>query len=323
MDDTNGTGLYTIGVASRRSGLSEHMLRAWERRYGVVEPDRTPGGQRLYSEADILRLRLLRLVTEHGHPIRRVAQSSVTELLRLLDGEVDAPAAAPVAEDPIERLREACVRAMDELDGTAVYGALTRAIVTLTPARFVEAVAIPLLREVGERWKRGEIGPAQEHVLSAGMRRALAWLADSIPVDAGAASLVIATPAGQRHEFGAMLAAVVAAEQGWRAVYLGADLPAKEIAAAARLAGASAVAISVIGPFTDGVVEELLSLRARLPQGMPVLVGGRMARAGASEMERAGVSIVADFPSLRSMLRAIGPHEETAVEHRNNEGGMG
>src|SRR5512141_668232 len=77
------TPRYPVRLVALRTGLTPHVLRAWERRYGVVSPGRTEGGQRLYSELDIERLRLLRRLTDGGHAIRRIASLPLAELARL------------------------------------------------------------------------------------------------------------------------------------------------------------------------------------------------------------------------------------------------
>jgi MerR family transcriptional regulator, light-induced transcriptional regulator len=306
-----GELLHPIGVVARRTGLSEHTIRAWERRYEAVVPERSEGGQRLYSDADVLRLRLLKQATDLGHSIGRVSALALTDLVDLAGsepapGESLAPDPRPTAAD--QRLHEACLEAVQRLDGAAVYELLMRAVVTETPGRFVDQVAVPLLRRIGELWVGGGLRPAEEHVFSVALRRVLGWLTESVPAPRGAPTLLLSTPAGQRHEFGAMLAGVVGVEEGWRVVYLGADLPAAEIADAARRTGATAVALSaVIADDGPALLGELREVRRALSDGALLLAGGAAARREETALRAMGVMVMHDFDTLRATLRAAAP----------------
>lgn len=308
LNRTAGGVLHPIGVVARRTGINEHTIRAWERRYEAVSPERTEGGQRLYSDADVLRLRLLKHATDQGHPIGHVARLPTAELVELAGAEPAAPAAPgpEAATAASERIQEACLSALQRLDGGAVHDALMRAVVTETPGRFVDVVAVPLLQRIGAMWVRGELRPSQEHVFSVAMRRVLSWLTDSVPAPRGAQTLLLSTTAGQRHEFGAMLAGVVAVDAGWRVVYLGADLPAEEIVAGARATGATAVAVSAMVPDEAvSLTDELRVIRDGLPESALLLAGGAGAQREAAALRAMGVKVVPDFDTLRAMLRAV------------------
>jgi MerR family transcriptional regulator, light-induced transcriptional regulator len=127
---------HPIAVAARRTGLSTHVIRVWERRYGAVTPTRSEGGVRLYSDADVRRLRLLQRATVAGRPIGQVARLPDGALLGLVHEDAEEPAAgteAPAPRRSTGRIVEACVQALEELDGAAMHTALARAIVALTP----------------------------------------------------------------------------------------------------------------------------------------------------------------------------------------------
>jgi len=296
---------HPVRVVAQRTGLSSHVLRAWERRYGVVAPSRTEGGQRLYSDADIERLTLLRSLTAAGGSISQLAQLPVVELTRLSAAEV-ASAAEASSGGAAAPWRAAALSAIEGLDGTTLRRDLARAVMALGVPRFLEQVAAPVLHEVGERWHSGRMGIAQEHLATAVVREVLGWVRESAETRGSAPALVVATPAGQMHEGGALLAAAAAAAEGWRVVYLGANLPGAEIGAAARRTGARAVALSVIHPEDDAALGgELEALGRQLPTGVALLVGGASAEAYQESVEAARGELVTDLSELREALHRL------------------
>jgi DNA-binding transcriptional MerR regulator len=165
---------HPIGVAAERTGLTTDVIRAWERRYGAVDPSRDDAGQRLYSDAEVERLRLLHRATEGGRSIGQVVDLPDGELAELVRGDAAARAARG-PRDPapdVDRLYERALA----LDGPGLEEALRRALWTRGLAAFAERVAAPLLRRLGEGWHAGEVTPAQEHVASAAISRVLTGL---------------------------------------------------------------------------------------------------------------------------------------------------
>lgn len=299
---------HPIRVVSRRTGLTEFTLRAWERRYGAARPLRTEKGRRLYSDADIERLLLLRQVAESGHSIGEIASLPDEQLETLLQEDE----AARIRSQPDTQTQSevgevhigACFEALERLDGTRIQAVLTRAAVELGPERFIELVALPFLQRIGGFWERGELRPGHEHLASVAMRQVLGWLLETFQPTNGAPTLVATTPAGQRHEFGAMLAAAIAATAGWRTVYLGPDLPAEDIAVVAREVDAQAVALSVVYPTENAAVaDELRRLHELLPAGTSVLIGGRAAHLYQRQFEQEGAELLPDLRSLQERLR--------------------
>jgi DNA-binding transcriptional MerR regulator len=288
---------HPIGIVAQRTGLSPHVLRAWERRYGVVEPSRPHGGPRLYSNADILHFRLLRRLTKGGHSIGRIAQLSMPELLALLPQDETASDRPSLYAD--QHVAEV-LTALEGMDAAGVRAALMRGVVALSAEGFIEGVALPLLRRVGELWADGSVCPAHEHLLSVQLSRVLGWLADTIPVSAGAPVAVAATPRGQRHEFGALLASVVAAEEGWAVTYLGPDLPADDLATAVRLRRASVLLLSTVMP-DHSAAAELRRIAEAVGAGVQVYAGGR--GAGTAAGGPANLRWLEDLQALRRVLR--------------------
>lgn len=298
-------------VVIRRTGLSPDLLRAWERRYGVVAPSRSDGGQRLYSDADIERLALLRRATSLGRSIGQVAELDEAALTRLVvEDEAAKPVSAPPAGGDLAPAADAylirALRAIEAMDSTLLESTLRAAAISLPISALTERVVAPLLTHVGARWHQGTLRAAHEHLASAASRRILSWVASQAAVDPDAPGIVVTTPTGQVHEIGALLAAATAATEGWRVTYLGADLPAEDIAEAVAESGASVVALSIIFPLDEPRLhEELGRLVGLLDPATRLVVGGSGADSYRTTLERLGAQVFRDLTTLRSALRAL------------------
>lgn len=318
MDNSDrGQPVHPIGLVAKRTGLNIHVLRAWERRYGVVEPRRTAGGSRRYSEEDVQRLSLLRRLVEGGHAIGDVARLPLAELQALARASLPGGAAAAEGEGSAavrvgQRYVDECLARLTALDAPAVQAVLMRAVLALRSSEFVAGVAVPLLRRVGELWESGELRPSHEHTVSVAMDRALGWLLGSVEAQPGAPVLLASTPSGDIHGFGAMLAGVVAAEEGWTVAYLGPNLPAEDLAAAAVTTGASVLALSVVVPPDSARLQELVRLADAVRGGARVVVGGAGALAAERRLTRAGLEVLHDFDELRAVLREMAAAERMA-----------
>lgn len=295
-------------VVIQRTGLTADVLRAWERRYGVVHPDRSGGGQRLYSDEEVTRLCLLRRATALGRAISQVADLPLPALQALVHEDEAAAAVTDARSPEAKALHVEANQAVDRLDPAGLEAILRRAVIQLGSASGMDEVIVPVLRDFGERWHRGEITPAHEHMGTAAIRRVLAWVAASASVPSTAPLVVVATPTNQAHELGAKLAAATAASEGWRVLFLGADLPADAIAGAATQSGASVVALSLLYPAHDPeTVAEVIRLRAALPPAVRIVAGGPAAEANARELTRHGVQVMACLNDLRRLLRELPP----------------
>jgi len=284
---------YPIQLAARLTGISAHVIRIWEQRYRAVEPHRTPGNRRLYSQRNIERLNLLRDVTSAGHSIGQVA-TLPTEKLRQLAAESashqgrGAPPAATGAPASGSFLEE-CLAAIRALDAVGLDDALKRGATALGCLGLLQRVVAPLSQKLGELWREGTFTAAHEHFASAAIRIFLGQAAKPFGALENAPVLVVATPAGQVHELGALLVGAVAANLGWQVTYLGASLPAAEIAGAARQRQARAVALSLVYPEDDPQLEgELTRLRESLPGEVRLLAGGRATAAYRDILEKLG-----------------------------------
>lgn len=303
---------FPVRMVADRTGLSPHVLRAWERRYGVVSPSRSEGGQRLYSMEDIERLRRLRRLTERGHAIGRIASLSLDALAALEqeageDGSGAGP--RPIALAPggtVAEFNAVALDAMKRLDASELQAVLERAAVTLGAPEFLDGMVGPVLEEIGRGWSKRIVTVAEEHLATSAFRRTLGWLLGVYEVKGPAPRLVVATPPGQIHELGALMVAVSAAAEGWSVTYLGPDLPVADLLSAATQTNARAVALSAVYlPDASQVVEAIREVRTKLPRRVSLLLGGGAAPAIRREAEDAGAMVIGSLPELRAQLRRM------------------
>jgi len=266
--------MYSIKAVAQATGLTVETLRAWERRYGIVAPNRDASGRRVYRPEDVLRLRRLREATERGHSIGRLAGLSDDSLANLLNESSDRRARA-ASNAFVERILESAQR----FRSADCEQALTLAIAMLPPQQLVADVLQPLLREVGERWHRGEFAISQERLVSTIVRRHVGLMLDAYDRNARRPPIVFATLPGERHELGLLTSAMMCASRGFKVHYLGPDLPAVEIACFAREVGAVVVALSVVllDRLPD-VPQQLGELADNLPPETAIWLGGSATR---------------------------------------------
>lgn len=294
----------SLQAVARATGLSGHVLRAWEKRYGAVRPARSKAGQRRYTEADVQRLILLERATRAGHPISTVVSRPDAELQRLLHGGA-GPKTAQVIAATEEEFRDACIRAVRAMDEPALARGLECALMRLGYHGLLARVVAPLAEEIGEQWRQGGITAAHEHFFSAVARTFLGTAAQQFAPPADAPVLIAATPAGQHHELGAFMAGVLATHLGWRAIYLGPSLPAAEIAAAVVQAEANALVLSIVYPGDDPKLPgELRALRKHLPD-VELIVGGRAAPGFRAVLKKIKARLVTNLSDLGDELDLI------------------
>jgi DNA-binding transcriptional MerR regulator len=271
MTDNDGISEYSIKAAAVATGLSVETLRAWERRYGIVEPRRDESGHRVYTGADVARLRRLRETTDRGHAIGKVAHLSDAELNSLLvDRHEDHPNVAAS-----QALGTRILAAIEKFDLEECDQAIAMAFALLPVGDVITEVLSPVLREVGERWHRGEFSIGQERLVSSAVRRQISGLLNTFNSMARGAPIVFATVSGEPHELGILMFAALAASRKWRTCYLGADLPPQEISNFATRVEATAVAVSLVLPEKlDGSIEKLHILRSGLPGSVELWIGG-------------------------------------------------
>ena len=250
--------LLNIAALSRRTGVAADTLRKWEQRYGVLRPERTAGGQRRYSDADVQRVEWLRDRINDGWRIGEAA--------RVLDGAETA-----ALDDPAD-LRESLIAAVQATEPQRVAATLDQAFSVLPLAQALTDVVTPALRWAGEAWHRGELSIAQEHAISAKVRLHLGrLLADGRGGVRGTA--VLACAPGEQHDIGLMMLAVMLRADGWRVEYLGADTPVEAALDFAAEIGATVLCISAaLGESVRNVEVALASIER--PRGIVLVLGG-------------------------------------------------
>lgn len=290
-----------------RTGLSAHVIRIWERRYGAVEPMRTPGNHRVYSEEQVERLRLLRAATEAGQSIGLIAKLP-TEQLRNLVQKPSGVTGTISSTDDLDPspLIERAIFAVKKLDSASLENVLREADVSFGLQGLLQKVVAPFARELGELWRGGSITAANEHFATAILRAYLTRAVRSNTPVAGAPVLIVATPAGQHHELGALLVAASASNLGWQVTYLGASLPVAEIAGATRQQRARALALSIVYPEDDpGLPGELIRLSEMLPSGTALILGGRAAIGYADMIGKTAAIFAPDISTLGAVLDGL------------------
>jgi methanogenic corrinoid protein MtbC1 len=201
-----------------------------------------------------------------------------------------------------------CLAAIQQLDAERLRERLEAASSELGSAATISRrLLVPLIEAIGELWAEGGLRAAHEHLGTAALRTFISGLRPARPIGKGAPRLLLTTPPGERHELGALLAGVAAGDCGWNATCLGPDLPAAEIAAAARQLGARAIGLSIVCPANDeGVAAELLRLRRHLGDSTGLVLGGRSAPRFEVAATQAGAVLVGDLVGLRPALALFG-----------------
>ena len=303
---------HPIQVVARRTGLSTDVIRVWERRYGAVTPQRSATSRRLYSDADIARLQLLQQATQSGRRISDVAGLAEDELRSLIAADekvvarVPARTATPDADLTALGYIEVCKDAIREAEPVALERALSRASVEYSVPDLLERVIIPLMKDIGHAWQEGEIRVSQEHMATAVVRSFLGNLVAGSNMAASGPLLVVTTPRGQNHELGALMAAVVAASDGWQVMYLSPNMPANEIAAMVLKRQARVVVLGISYPADDpGLADELHALRRHLPEDVSIVVGGAACEGYSAALDDIEAETVTSFSDFRTLLRRI------------------
>jgi MerR family transcriptional regulator, light-induced transcriptional regulator len=262
-------GNLRIGELARRVGVTPEVLRAWERRYGLLEPSRSSGGFRLYSEGDARRV--LRMREELGRGLSAAEAAKVV----IAEGSWHQPRAD--AGMPIERLTEELRAALTSFDGTGAQAALDELLGSFTFETVAGRVLLPLLREIGERWAEGTVSITQEHFASNLLRGRLLALARGWDRGAGPRA-ILACPPGERHDLALLVFGLLLHGFGWRITYLGADTPIDTLEREAP--SADVVVLSSVERRRFARAEASI---ARLAQRGPVVLAGSGATARLAE----------------------------------------
>jgi MerR family transcriptional regulator, light-induced transcriptional regulator len=297
---------FPIRAVARLTGLGLDTLRAWERRYDVVQPTRDARG-RLYSEADVHRLQLLGAAVDRGHSIGQVAALSDVKLEALLatTGAIGAirGSLADVAAGTLDLL----LHPLEQFDHAEVERQLNRLAQTMAPRELVTTVVLPFMRRVGDEWHAGRLSIAQEHLASAVLRNLLGGLVRLYAREQPSRRLLFATLSGERHEFGVLAGAMIAAAGGLGTLYLGPDIPARQIVDASTRAAVDVVVVGIVyvqrGRELQRPLEELAE---RLPPPAELWIGGALPKELDRALAKHRVVRLPDFAAFETQLMRVG-----------------
>jgi DNA-binding transcriptional MerR regulator len=283
--------LLRIGELSRRLGVSDHVLRAWERRYRLLRPVRSAGGFRLYSEADVDRVRRMQAHLAEGMSAAEAARAALAQERTSPAPPADEVAGAGMtALDGREEAIAQLARATDGYDEPAAHAIFDRLLSTLTVETVLRDVVLPYLQQLGARWARGEVSVAQEHFASQVIRGRLAGLAQGWGRGHGPRAVLACTPEEQ-HDMALLAFGIVLHRNGWRVEYLGASTPIDDLIRMTRTERPDLVVLAAAAPERfEGLGQSL----ARLAGLAPLAIAG----AGASQQiaDHAGARLLSDDP---------------------------
>jgi DNA-binding transcriptional MerR regulator len=255
-----GAGVYRIGELSRRVGLNEHVLRAWERRYQVVQPTRSPHGYRLYSRTDEQRLRQMLRLVQQGMPPAEAARALLADPSADAQGGPLDPATSRLLGTSRRRLRSALLSMAEPRSQALLDEILAAAPLDIAIGR----VLLPLLRDLGDDWQAGQVSVAQEHFATAILRGRFAGLARGWGDGDGPRAL-LACPPDERHDLGLLLFGLLLARRGWSISFLGADTPIAAIVSAVAAQHTDVVVLSATDTARlDAVAGEIRDLASRV-----------------------------------------------------------
>ena len=269
--------MFTVKRAAELTGLTPDTVRAWERRYGVVAPERSPGGYRLYDDAALRRLAAMKALVDSGWSVRAAAD-------RVLGDESSVARAATGTSLGLAVDLDALSDAARDFDPEALTRALDRAFASGPFDHVVDAWLMPSLERVGTAWGAGEVTVAGEHFVSAAVQGRLATMLEHLGPGDGR-PVMVGLARGSRHELGVLAFAVAARIEGLAVRYVGGDLPPEAWAAAVRAQQPRAAVIGVPSAEDVPAVRETVAALHRADSELPVLVGGSY-QAAVSERTR-------------------------------------
>ena len=256
-----GAGGLRIGEFSRRVDVSPERLRAWERRYELLQPVRTGGGFRLYTDDDAERVARMKRALAEGFSAAEAARRALAtegSRERVLDGA-----------------RERLVAAARAYDEATVHAVLDEAIAGFSLETVLRDLVLPVLREIGEEWERGALEVGQEHFASNLVRERLLALARLWGRGGGPLAILACAPS-ERHDIGLIAFGLVLRSHGWRILFLGADTP---IATLRRAVETTEARLVVVASMDSALLDAQRAELRRLARSAPLALSG----AGASE----------------------------------------
>jgi methanogenic corrinoid protein MtbC1 len=278
----------------------------------VLTPHRTDSNRRLYTDKEIEKLVLLRKLIKFGHRIGNLASMSVNDLVNLLgkseinNALVKGKNSEIVTSEKYLMFINDCLDAIRKYDGKKLQLILNDASVQLSQPRFIEGLLLPLIEKVGAYWKEGLLRVSHEHFTSVIIRKLLTNFSDGYLISESAPKILVTTPEGQYHEIGAIIATTLAASDGWQTLYLGASLPAEDIASAVKLLNVRCIFLSIVYPNDDPSINtQLRKLREMVGDNIFILVSGRSAQAYKKTITNLNAHLINTPSHFRDLLQMI------------------
>jgi DNA-binding transcriptional MerR regulator len=282
--------LVQIGDLARRTGLSVDVLRAWERRYGLLRPRRSAGGFRLYSSRDENTVRAMLAQIDRGFPPAQAAKLALAQSTLPASSMVPPRPAAPGVDGALTLARADLYAALSGFHGSRAHQLIDELFAGFTVDAALSEVILPCLADLGDGWERGAVTIAQEHFASNLLRERLLGLAR--PWDRGSGPrAILACPPDERHDIALICFGIVLGRSGWRITFLGADTPIGTVADAADALEPNLV---VFASIMDGRLGAVAPAIRELAAARPVHIAGRGATAVVARAT--GTALLTDPP---------------------------
>ena len=300
--------LFNIKYVSEQTGLTAHVIRIWERRYSAITPDRSNSNRRLYSQNDIEKLKLLKSATTSGQSIGQIANLPIERLQEISNSDIYEHETIKNENKNLKEITEKYIAdsiiAIEEFDSYRLEKNLRRASVDLGSFKMLTDLISPLMDVVGEKWRIGELNPSNEHFASEIIKNYLKNIILSSSIVPSAPVLIVTTPKGQLHDVGATIVSAAAVTEGWKVIYLGANLDYNEITSTIEKNNADALALSIVHPNDDiFLADELLNLRKNLGDDFLIIIGGRASEGYKSAIETINAYHIHDLFTFRDILK--------------------
>jgi DNA-binding transcriptional MerR regulator len=266
MDRESAAAALRIGELSRRVGVSDHVLRAWERRYGLLQPARSPGGYRLYSDADERRIRRMQAHLARGLSAAEAARVALSEERTQTSPDISGAADG----ENFASSAQALAQSLDEFDEEGAQAALDRLLAGFTVEAVLRDAVMPYLHALGEGWEQGKVSVAVEHFASNLLRGRLAAFARGWGLGHGPLAILACAP-GEQHDIALIAFGIVLHRHGWRVEYLGADTPIDDLT---RMASEVRADLAVLAAVTPERFDGLTSHLSRLAHIVPLAIAG-------------------------------------------------
>lgn len=287
------------------TGINQNLLRTWERRFNFLKPVRSESGRCLYSDQDVITLRKISNLIVAGWKIGDIALMDLkgqdySNLTNYPTNSVNSNLNNP------EEIIESALSSIRVMDEKGLNQILTEAAINFSRPILRHQILSPMLNRIGEEWANGSLRISHEHMASGVVRSFLAGQKLESGTSPHEPRIIMTTPTGHLHEFGALIAAEEAEDHGWNPIYLGPNLPAVEIIAAKKQSGSLAIGLSLVFPPNQSeTTTELISLRSGIGKDTPILIGGRAAESYRDVISKIGGILVNDLVEFVKQLQLL------------------